>query len=150
MALTVLHRARPTERPFDAPVVVPADAVVDRDEHLAVGTFLPTLGIDGLRPHASEEPLRGGVVRGTALRARRPRQAVAFHERQPSGPPAVAAAVGMHQGPRPLRQRLRGLDEHPVGEPGVGTGTGRVCDDPAVVAVDRRREIHLPVPGPDP
>lgn len=72
--------------------------------------------IDGLRPHTPEEPLRGGVVQGTALGARRPCRAVAVHERQPSGSPAVASAVGMHQGMRPLRRRLRGLDEHPVGE----------------------------------
>ena len=61
----------------------------------------------------------------------------------------MVPAVGMHQGPRPLRQRLRGLDEHPVGELRVGTETGRVRDDPAVVAVDHRREVHLPVPGLD-
>ena len=82
-----------TGRPFDVPVVVPADAVVDRDEHLVAGTLLPTLGMDGFRLHSTEEPLRGGVVRGTALRAHRPRQAVAVHERQPSGPPAVASAA---------------------------------------------------------
>ena len=131
-------------------MVVPADAVVDWDEHPVAGTLLPMPGLDGLRPHAFEEPLRGGVVRGTAFGARRPRRAVAVHERQPSGLPAVASAVGMHQGPRVLGQRLRGLDEHPVGEPGVGTGTGRVRDDPAIVAADRRREARLPVPGPDP
>ena len=28
--------------------------------------------------------------------------------------------VGTHQGIRSLRQRFRGPDEHPVGEPGVG------------------------------
>lgn len=78
----------------------------------------------------------------------RPCQAVAVHERQPSGPPAVASAVGMHQGMRSLRQRFHGLDEHPIGEPGVGTGTGRVCDDLAVVAVDRRREARPFRPGP--
>lgn len=80
-----MHRTHPTERPFDALVVVPADAVVDRDERPVAGTLLPTPGMDGLRLHAPEEPLRGGVVRGTALRARRPRRAVAVHERQPSG-----------------------------------------------------------------
>ena len=109
----------------------------------------PMPRIDGLRPHASEEPLRGGVVRGTAFGARRPRRAVAVHERQPSGPPAVASAVGMHQGPRSLRQRFHGLDEHPVGELRVGTGPGRVRDDLAVVTVDRRGEVHLPIPGLD-
>ena len=80
-----MHRTHPTERPFDALVVVPADAVVDRDERPVAGTLLPTPGMDGLRLHAPEEPLRGGVVRGTALRARRPRRAVTVHERQPSG-----------------------------------------------------------------
>ena len=148
LALTVSHRTHPTERPSDALVVVPADAVVDRDERLAAGALLPMLGMDGFRLHASEEPLRGGVVRGTALGARRPCQAVAVHERQPSGSPAVASAVGMHQGMRSLRQCLRGLDEHPVGEPGVGTGPGRVRDDPAVVAVDRRREARPSRPRP--
>ena len=95
-----------------------------------------------------KNPLRGGVVRGTALHTRRPCQAVTAHEIQPSGPPAVVAAVGTHQGPRPLRQRFHGLDEHPVGEPGVGTGTGRVRDDPAIVAVDRRREARPSRPRP--
>ena len=131
-------------------MVVPADAVIDQDEHLVPGTLLPTLGIDGFRLHPAEEPLRGGIVRRTALRARRPRQPVPFHEIQPSGPPVMAPAVGMHQGPRPLRQRLRGLDEHPVGELRVGAGTGRVRDNLAVVAVDHRREVHFPVPGLDP
>ena len=116
MAQPVFYRAHPTKRLFDALVVVPADAVVDRDEHPVAGTLLPMPGIDGLRPHAFEEPLRGGVVRGTAFGARRPRRAVAVHERQPSGLPAVASAVGMHQGMRSLRRRLRGPDEHPVGK----------------------------------
>lgn len=112
LALTVLHRTHPTERPFDAPVVVPADAVVNRDEHPVAGTPPPTPEIDGLRPHASEEPLRGGVVRGTAFGARRPCQAVAVHERQPSGPPAAASAVEMHQGMRPRMSRTRVVREH--------------------------------------
>ena len=51
------------ERPFDALVVVPADAVVDRDEHLVAGTFLPMPGMDGLHLHASEGPLRAVVPR---------------------------------------------------------------------------------------
>ena len=116
-------------------MVVPVDVIADQDEHLVTGTFLPMLGIDGFRLHPAEEPLRGGVVRRTALRAHRPRQTVPFHEIQPSGPPVMAAAVGMPQGLRPLRQRFRGLDEHPVGELRVGTRTGGVRDDPAVMAV---------------
>ena len=63
LALTVLYRTHPTERPFDALVVVPADAVVDRDEHLVAGTFLPMPGMDGLHLHASEGPLRAVVPR---------------------------------------------------------------------------------------
>lgn len=130
-------------------MVVPVDVIVDQDEHLVAGALLPTLGIDGFRLHTPEEPLRGGVVRRTALRAHRPRQPVPFHEIQPSGPPVMAAAVGMHQGFRPLRQCFRGLDEHPVGELRVGAEIGRVRDDLAVVAVDHRREVHLPIPGLD-
>lgn len=65
-ALTVLHRTHPTKRPFDALVVVPADAVVDQGEHLVTDTLLPTPGMDGLRLHAPEEPLRGSVVRGNS------------------------------------------------------------------------------------
>ena len=38
-------------------MVVPADAVIDQDEHLVPGTLLPTLGIDGFRLHPAEEPL---------------------------------------------------------------------------------------------
>lgn len=34
LALTVLYRTHPTKRPFDAFVVVPADAVVDRSAAL--------------------------------------------------------------------------------------------------------------------
>ena len=49
---------------------------------------------------------------------------------------------------RSLRQRFHGLDEHPVGEPGVGTGTGRVRDDPVIMAVDRRREARPSRPRP--
>ena len=49
--------------------IVPADVIVDQDEHLVACAFLPMLGIDGFRLHSTEEPLRGGVVRGTALRA---------------------------------------------------------------------------------
>ena len=130
-------------------MVVPVDVLVDKDEHLVAVALLPMLGIDGFRLHTSEESLRGGVVRRTALRARRPRQTVPFHETQPSGPPVMAPAVGMHQWLRPLRQRFRGLDEHPVGELHIGTETGGARDDPAVAAVDHRREVHLPVPGPD-
>ena len=63
LALTVLYRTHPTERPFDALVVVPTDAVVDRDEHLVAGTFLPMPGMDGLHLHASEGPLRAVVPR---------------------------------------------------------------------------------------
>lgn len=47
--------------------IVPADVIIDQDEHLVTGTLLPMLGIDGLRLHTPEEPLRGGVVRRTAF-----------------------------------------------------------------------------------
>ena len=130
-------------------MVVPVEVLVDQDEHLVAGAFLPVLGIDGLRLHAAEEPLHGGVVGTASLRAHRTCQPVAFHEPEPSGPPVVASTVGVHQGLRPLGQRLRGLDEHPVGQFRVGTETGRVRDDLAVVAVYHRRKVHIPVAGLD-
>ena len=66
LALTVLYRTHPTKRPFDALVVVPADVIVDQDEHLVACAFLPMLGIDGFRLHSTEEPLRGGSARKVA------------------------------------------------------------------------------------
>ena len=39
--------------------------------------------------------------------------------------------------------------EHPVGELRVGTEPGRVRDDSAIVTIDHRGEVHLPVPGLD-
>ena len=50
------------------------DVLVDQDEHLAAGSFLPLLGVDGLDLHPSEEALRGRVVRRAALRAHGERQ----------------------------------------------------------------------------
>ena len=150
LALTVLHRTHPTKRPFDAPVVVPADAVVDRDEHLVAGTLLPMPGIDGFRPHAPEEPLRGGGVRGTALGARRPCQAVAVHERQPPG----------HRQWHPRSECTRGCA--PSGGVSAAltsilSASFRVGTEPAVYATilpswqPTGGERHaLPVPGPDP
>lgn len=94
------------------------------------------IGMDGLRPHSTEEPLRGGAVRGTE---------------QPLAPVDRAGAVAV--GPwdpaiRATGSGIRGLDGHPVGEPGVGTRTGRVRDDPAIITVDRRREARPSHPGP--
>lgn len=145
-----MYRTHPAQRLFDALVVVPVDVLVDQDKHLVAGAFLPMLGIDGLRLHATEESLRGRVVRRTALRAHGARQPVAFHELQPSGPPVVASPVGMDHGTGVVGQRLRRLGEHPVGELRVGMEAGRVGDDLAVMAVDHRREVHLPVAGLDP
>ena len=57
--------------------------------------------------------------------------------------------IGMDHGTGVVGQRLRRLGEHPVGEPRVGMEAGRVCDDLAVMGVDPRREVHLPVAGLD-
>lgn len=129
-------------------MVVPADVIVDQDEHLVTGTLLPTLGIDGFRLHASEEALRGGVVRRTALRAHGARQPEAFHEPEPSGPPVMASTVGMHQGTRVPWQRRGRFLQHPVGRLRVGAEAGGVCDDPAIEAVDRRRKARPSRPWP--
>lgn len=130
-------------------MVVPAYVLIDQGEHLVAGVFLPLLGVDRLGLHPAEESLRGRVVRRTALRAHGARQPEAFHEPEPSGPPAVASTVGMHQGTRVPRQRRGRFLRHPVGQLRVGAEAGGVCDDLAIEAVDRRREVHLPVPGLD-
>ena len=57
--------------------------------------------------------------------------------------------IGMDHGTGVVGQRLRRLGEHPVGELRVGMEAGRVGDDLAVMAVDHRREVHLPVAGLD-
>ena len=62
------------------------------------GTLLPMPGMDGFRPHASEEALHGRVAQAAALRAHGARQPIPSHEPGPPRPPAVAAAAGMHQG----------------------------------------------------
>ena len=57
--MTVLYRAHPTKRLFDALVVVPAYVLIDQGEHLVAGVFLPLLGVDRLGLHPAEESLRG-------------------------------------------------------------------------------------------
>lgn len=55
----MLRQPEPSEsRRFDAPVVVPADTVVDRDEHLVTGTLLPMPGVDGFRSFSLRENAR--------------------------------------------------------------------------------------------
>ena len=105
-------------------------------------------GMDGFRPHASEEALRGRVARAAALRAHGARQPIPSHEPGPPRPPAVAAAAGMHQGTRAPGRRGNRFLRHPVGQLRVGTEPGGMRDDPAVVAVDRRREARPSRPRP--
>ena len=40
-------------------MVVPADAIVNQDEHLVAIAFIPMLGVDSLDLHTTEEALRG-------------------------------------------------------------------------------------------
>ena len=91
----------------------------------------------------AEEPLGGRVVRTAALRAHRPRQAVALADADPFVPPVVASTVRVDDrrlaGPE---RGARGL-EHPVGQCGVGARADRPGDRHAVVAVDDRRQVHL-------
>lgn len=96
------------------------EVLVDQGEHLAAGSFLPLLGVDGLDLHPSEEAFRGRVVRSAALRAHGARQPVPFYEPEPPRPPVMAAAVGVHQGTRALGQRGNRFLQHPVGQLRVG------------------------------
>lgn len=94
---------------------------------------------------APEESLARGIVRRTALAAHGPLPLVLLHEAQPAGPLVVAALVEMDGRPGALGQRVPELDEHRVHELRVGTGTHRVGQYPAVIAVHDGREAGLAV-----
>ena len=66
-----------------------------------------------------EEPLRGRVVRGAALRAHGSGQLVFPADADPSGPPVMAAAVGVDDRTLPVAERGARVAEHPVGQLGV-------------------------------
>ena len=89
-----------------------------------------------LLPGPPEEPLRGRVVRGTALRAHRPGQLVFPADADPSGPPVMAAAVGVDDRMLPVAERGARVAEHPVGQLGVRARSDHPGDRHPVTVVD--------------
>ena len=97
----------------------------------------------GLPPGTPEEPLRGRVVRGAALRAHGSGQLVLFADADPSGPPVVATAVGVDDRTLPVAERGARVAEHPVGQLGVRARADRPGHRHPVTAVDHRTEVDL-------
>ena len=90
-----------------------------------------------------EEPLRGRVVRGAALRAHGSGQLVFPADADPSGPPVMAAAVRVDDRMLPVAERGARVAEHPVGQLGVRARADRPRHRHPVVAVDHRTEVDL-------
>jgi len=136
---------------LDPLVPVPDHVVVEHVDEPVHRDACEAALVEELLPETAEEPLRGGVVRGTALRARRPYQAVPFHEVRPSGAPAVASRG--RNAPRaspPSGSVSAALTGIPSASPASGP-------EPAVHATippswqSTGGERHaLPVPGLDP
>ena len=97
----------------------------------------------GLLLETPEEPLRGRVVRGAALRAHGSGQLVFPADADPSGPPVMAAAVGVDDRMLPVAERGARVAEHPVGQLGVRARADRPGHRHPVVAVDHRRQVDL-------
>lgn len=87
---------------FDAGRVVPGNIFMGFANYLAAGERVPVFGIDGLGLHAAEEALHGAVVRTAALGAHRTPETGLLHQADPSGPPVVAPAVRVHDGPEAI------------------------------------------------
>ena len=99
--------------------------------------------MEELLPGTPEEPLRGRVVRGAALRARRPGQLVLPADADPSGPPVTAATVGVDDRTLPVPERGARVAEHPVGQLGVRARADHPGHRHPVTAVDHRAEVDL-------
>lgn len=126
------------EAAFDAPGVVPVDPVVDGVGQVVQGGVVPVAVVEHLVLETAEEALGGGVVGRAALGAHGPGPAVCLHARDPSGPPVVAAPVGVDDGPGVGGQAFGQPVEHVVGQGRVGVFADGVGQDLAVEAVDDR------------
>lgn len=83
------------ESEFDPLVPVPGHVCVQSFDEPLDGDAGEVAPVEELLLETPEEPLRGRVVRGAALRAHRPGQLVLPADADPSGPPVMAAAVGI-------------------------------------------------------
>ena len=137
-----VHDAHPVFG-LDALVPVPDHVLVEHRGELVDRHAPEAPLVEELLLETAEEPLRGRIVRRTALRAHRPGQPVAFADADPFRPPVVAATVRMND--RSLARPERGACglEHPVDQGGVGARADRPGHRHAVIAVDDRRQVHL-------
>lgn len=128
---------------LDALVAVPDHVLVEHRGELVDRHAPEAPLVEELLLETAEEPLRGRIVRRTALRAHRPGQPVLGADADPFRPPVMATPVRVDD------RRLAGLErgarvaKHAVGQGGVGARADRPGDGHAVVAVDDRRQVHL-------
>ena len=78
---------------LDALVAVPDHVLVEHRGELVDRHAPEAPLVEELLLETAEEPLRGRIVRRTALRAHRTRQTMLLADADPFGPPVVAAAV---------------------------------------------------------
>lgn len=152
-SITTNHATRPSSRRrsmmpvsglrLDPPVPVPDHVVVEHVDEPVHRDAREASLVEELLPGTAEEPLRGGVVRRTAFRARRTRQVVVLADADPLGPPVVAATVGMDDWFLAVLERGACVGEHAVGQRRVRAGVDRPGDRHAVMAVDHGRQVGL-------
>ena len=115
---------------------------------LLVAHALPVAPVEEPVLEPAEEPLGCRVVRAASLGAHRPDWPVLLADADPSGPPVVAAAVGMDDWTLPVPERGDRVGEHPIRHAGVRGARQRPGDDHPVEAVDHRGQPALaPVHG---
>lgn len=128
---------------LDPPVPVPDHVLVQHADETVHRDTRETAPVEELLSGPAEEPLRGGVIRRTAFRARRTRQVVVLADADPLGPPVVAATVGMDDWFLPVLERGARVGEHAVGQRRVRARADRPGDRHAVMAVDHGRQAGL-------
>lgn len=128
---------------LDPPVPVPDHVVVEHVDEPVHRDAREAALVEELLLDPAEEPLRGGVVRRTAFRARRTRQVVVRADADPFRPPVVAAAVGMDDWFLAVLERGARVGEHAVGQRRVRARADRPGDRHAVMAVDHGRQVGL-------
>ena len=128
---------------LDALVAVPDHVLVEHRGELVDRHAPEAPLVEELLLETAEEPLRGRIVRRTALRAHRPGQPVLGADADPFRPPVMATPVRVDD--RRLAGPGRGarVAKHAVGQGGVGARADRPGDGHAVMAVDDRRQVHL-------
>ena len=95
----VLDGATGSQRDLDPVCVVPKDVGVQRRDKVLDGRGQSAARVEQLGLQAAEEALTRSVVRRACLARHRARKPCIGDPRQPSRPPIVGTAIGMHNRP---------------------------------------------------